>query len=144
MSVSRTQEQLEQAEDTRFIGRKGRLSLVQKRGEEEKRKIDGPMTIAIVLRLPRKTVSSLRCRKDRIFLDTARLSIGSWNQSLDHRDKENKACGQYLQLLASWGASDRKKTRSRPVKSVEEANSSVDGTFQAEKDGGVGLQRQDA
>ena len=50
MSVSRSQEQLEQGEDTRFIGRKGRLSLVQKREEEEKRRIDGPMAIAMVLR----------------------------------------------------------------------------------------------
>ena len=112
--MSRTQEQLEQAEDTRFIGRKGRLSLVQKR-EEEKRRIDGPMTIAMVLRLPRETISSLHCRRDRIFLDTARLSIGTWNQSLDHRDKENKACGQYLQLscvLGSFGPQKDKKPSS--------------------------------
>ena len=115
MSVSRSQEQLEQAEDTRFIGRKGRLSLVQKREEEEKRRIDGPMTIAIGIRLPRETVSSLRCRRDRIFLDTARLSIGTWNQSLDHRDKENKACGQISAatcVLGSFGPQKDKKPSS--------------------------------
>lgn len=57
---------------------------------------------------------------------------------------KKKACGQYLQLLASWGASDRKATRSRPVKFVERPNSSVDGMFQSDENGGVGLQREDA
>ena len=45
---------------------------------------------------------------------------------------------------AMWGASDCKATRSRPVKCVGEPDLSVDGMFQAEKDGGVGLQRKDA
>ncbi len=77
------------------------------------------------------------------FVDKA-VEFGSWNQFLDHRDKEKGACGQYLQLLASWGATDRKATRSRPVKCVGETNLSVDGTLQADEDGGVGLQRKDA
>ena len=78
------------------------------------------------------------------FLLTRRLKSGSWNQTLGYREQKQRACGRYLQLLALWGASDRKATRSRPVKCVDGPYSSVDGMFQAEKDGGVGLQRKDA
>lgn len=70
--------------------------------------------------------------------------MGSWNQLWATGTKRQRACERYVQLLASWGASDRKASRSRPVKCVNGPNPSVDGMFQAEEDGGVGLQRKDA
>ena len=100
------------------------------------------MTIATALRLPRD--SSLYFAVIEIeFFDEA-IAVGSWDQTSGHREKRQRACEQYLQLLASWGASDRKATGSRPVKSARGPNSSVDGMFQAEEDGGVGLQRETA
>ena len=92
--------------------------------------MDGPMTTAMVLfdcretRFPHFAVIEIEC-----------LERGGWNWQLEPKfgpqgwKKEKEACGRNLQLLASWGASDRKATRSRPVKSVEWPESSVDGTF---------------
>ena len=95
--------------------------------------IDGPMTIATALRLPRETRALFAVIEIEFFRRGGLGEVGSWNQILGHRDKGQRACEQCLQLLASWGASDRKATRSRPVKSVKGPNSSDDGMFQAEK-----------
>lgn len=68
----------------------------------------------------------------------------SWDQTSGHGENRQRTCENICSYLRRGELRTAKRQRSRPVKRARGPNSPGDGMFQAEEDGGVGLQQEAA